>query len=100
ATGADAWCLARKKGSDCNPCNQATKDKSKQQVLITAIANKKQSTSKGRQARVGKQESTSKNRSDRKKGWDCYTAEDGDREVVRVSRCRGESTGWDDGGDA
>lgn len=30
---------------------------------------------------------------------DCYTAEDGDREVVRVSRCRGESTGWDDGGD-
>ncbi|KAL4585850.1 hypothetical protein LXL04_010476 [Taraxacum kok-saghyz] len=26
------------------------------------------------------------------------TAEDGDREVVRVSRCRGESTGCDDGG--
>ncbi|GKD70478.1 hypothetical protein Tco_1324568 [Tanacetum coccineum] len=40
ATGAHAWCLARKKGSDCNPCNQATKDKSKQQVLITASKHK------------------------------------------------------------
>ncbi|GJT44860.1 hypothetical protein Tco_0953575, partial [Tanacetum coccineum] len=68
ATGAHAWCLARKKGSDCNPCNQATKDKSKQQVLITATSSKQEtvdkqgSRSKGRQARVGKQGSTSKGR--------------------------------------